>query len=156
MCVTWPKFWFSCWLLLVIQWLLLVSARYLVITGGYCSLLVVTAHYRSLLLVLTFSMNVNKLELTVLQSTIPSSSLKIGTRSSKPFPQGDIGTRFRDFKGIIVRRFYHARVNGLACKIYERSEHFHPPLGVVLFHDTRSNNSRSSDARFLHKLSKWV
>ena len=44
---------------------LVVTARYLVITtgncslaGGYCSLLVVTARYRSLLLVPTFSMHV--------------------------------------------------------------------------------------------------
>ena len=45
------------WLLLVNCWLLLVTARYLVFIGGYCSLLVVTARYRSLLLVPTFSMN---------------------------------------------------------------------------------------------------
>ena len=43
---------------------LVVTGRYLVITagdcslpGGYCSLMVVTARYRSLLLVPTFSMN---------------------------------------------------------------------------------------------------
>ena len=43
---------------------LVVTARYLVVTarcwplpGGYCSLLVVTARYHSLLLVSTFSMN---------------------------------------------------------------------------------------------------
>ena len=36
---------------------LVVTARYLVVTVGYCSLLVVTARYRSLLLVPTFSMN---------------------------------------------------------------------------------------------------
>ena len=36
---------------------LVVTARYLAVTGGYCSLLVITARYRSLLLVLTFSMN---------------------------------------------------------------------------------------------------
>ena len=36
---------------------LVVTARYLVVTGGYCSLLVVTARYRPLLLVPTFSMN---------------------------------------------------------------------------------------------------
>ena len=36
---------------------LVVTARYLVITSGYCLLLVVTAHYHSLLLVPTFSMN---------------------------------------------------------------------------------------------------
>ena len=35
---------------------LVVTARYLVFTGGYCSLLAVTARYRSLLLVPTFSM----------------------------------------------------------------------------------------------------
>ena len=34
-----------------------VTARYVVVTGGYCSLLVVTACYRSLLLIPTFSMN---------------------------------------------------------------------------------------------------
>ena len=37
---------------------LVVTARYLVVTGGYCSLLVVTARYRSLLLVPILSMNV--------------------------------------------------------------------------------------------------
>ena len=37
---------------------LAVTARYLVITGGYCLLLVVTAHYRSLPLIPAFSMNV--------------------------------------------------------------------------------------------------
>ena len=57
MCVTWPLFWFSWWLLLVSYWFLFVTALYLVVTGGYCSLLVVTARYRSLLLVPTFSMN---------------------------------------------------------------------------------------------------
>ena len=43
---------------------LVVTARYLMVTTGYCALLVVTArylavtaHYRSLLLVPTFSMN---------------------------------------------------------------------------------------------------
>ena len=41
------------WLLVVTWWLLLV-------TGGYCSLLVVTARYRSLLLVPTFTMNGQK------------------------------------------------------------------------------------------------
>ena len=41
----------------VTWWLLLVTARYLVVTGGYCSLLVATVCYRSLLLVLTFSVN---------------------------------------------------------------------------------------------------
>ena len=46
------------WLILpVTKWLLIVTARYLVATGGYCLLLVVTACYRSLLLVPTFSMN---------------------------------------------------------------------------------------------------
>ena len=35
-------------------------ARYLVVTTGYCSLLVVTARYRSLLPVPTFSMNLAK------------------------------------------------------------------------------------------------
>ena len=34
-----------------------VTARYLMVNAGYCSLLVVTARYRSLLLVPTFSMN---------------------------------------------------------------------------------------------------
>ena len=43
------------WLLLVTQWLLLVTAGYLVVTGGYCSLLVVNARYRSLVLVPNFS-----------------------------------------------------------------------------------------------------
>ena len=42
------------WLLLVTCWLLLVT---LMVTGGYCLLLVVTAHYRLLLLAPTFSMN---------------------------------------------------------------------------------------------------
>ena len=49
----------------VIWIFLLVAARYLMVTacycsllGGYCSLPVVTARYRSLLLVPTFSMNV--------------------------------------------------------------------------------------------------
>ena len=37
---------------------LVVTARYLVVTGGYFSLLVVTACYRSLMLVPTFSMNI--------------------------------------------------------------------------------------------------
>ena len=37
-----------------------VTARYLVVTGVYCSLLVVTACYQSLLLVPTFSMNEKK------------------------------------------------------------------------------------------------
>ena len=36
---------------------LVVTARYLVVTSGYCSLLVVTARYRSLGLIPTFSMN---------------------------------------------------------------------------------------------------
>ena len=36
---------------------LVVTARYLVVTGAYCLLLVVTARYQSLLLVPTFSMN---------------------------------------------------------------------------------------------------
>ena len=45
------------WLLLVTSWLLLVTAGYLVVTAGYCWLLVVTARYRSLLLVPTFTMN---------------------------------------------------------------------------------------------------
>ena len=36
---------------------LVITARYQVVIGGHCSLLVVTAHYRSLLLVSTFSMN---------------------------------------------------------------------------------------------------
>ena len=36
---------------------LVVTARYLMVTTGYCSLLVVTARYRSLLLVPNFSMN---------------------------------------------------------------------------------------------------
>ena len=35
----------------------MVTARYLVIAGAYCSLLAVTARYRSLLLVPTFSVN---------------------------------------------------------------------------------------------------
>ena len=34
---------------------LVVTTRYLVVTGGYCPLLVVTARYRWLLLVPTFS-----------------------------------------------------------------------------------------------------
>ena len=37
---------------------LVVTARYQAVTGGCCSLLVVTARYRSLLLVPNFSMNV--------------------------------------------------------------------------------------------------
>ena len=37
-----------------------VTARYLVVTGGYHLLLVVTARYRSLLLIPTFSMNGKK------------------------------------------------------------------------------------------------
>ena len=37
---------------------LVVTTRYLVVTAGYCSILVVTARYRLLLLVPTFSMNV--------------------------------------------------------------------------------------------------
>ena len=37
---------------------LAVTARYLVITAGYCLLLVVTARYRSLPLIPAFSMNV--------------------------------------------------------------------------------------------------
>ena len=36
---------------------LVVTARYLMVTTCYCSLLVVTARYRSLLLVPTFSIN---------------------------------------------------------------------------------------------------
>ena len=36
---------------------LVVIACYLVVTGGYCSLLVVTARYRSLLLIPIFGMN---------------------------------------------------------------------------------------------------
>ena len=36
---------------------LVVTACYLMVTGCYCSLLVITARYRSLLLVPTFSMN---------------------------------------------------------------------------------------------------
>ena len=36
---------------------LVVTARYFVVTGGYCLLLVVTACYRTLLLLPTFSMN---------------------------------------------------------------------------------------------------
>ena len=39
---------------------LVVTARCLVVTGGYCSLLMVAARYRSLLLVPTFSMNAGK------------------------------------------------------------------------------------------------
>ena len=42
---------------------LVVTACYLVVTGGYCSLLMVTARYGSLLLAPTFSMNVNKLRI---------------------------------------------------------------------------------------------
>ena len=51
------------WLLLVTQWLLVVTARYLLVTDGYCSLLVFTARYRSLLLVPTFSMNEETIEI---------------------------------------------------------------------------------------------
>ena len=36
---------------------LVITARYLVVTGGYCSLLAVIAHYRLLLLVPNFRMN---------------------------------------------------------------------------------------------------
>ena len=36
---------------------LVVTPRYRVVTAGYCSLLLITARYRSLLLVPTFSMN---------------------------------------------------------------------------------------------------
>ena len=39
---------------------LVVTAAYLMVTGCYCSLLVITARYRSLLLVPTFSMNAFK------------------------------------------------------------------------------------------------
>ena len=38
---------------------LVVTACYLMVTTGYCSLLVVTVRYRSLLIVPTFSMNVS-------------------------------------------------------------------------------------------------
>ena len=51
----------SNWCYLAVIWIfrgyLVVTARYLVITRGYCSLLVVTARCRSLLLVPTFNMN---------------------------------------------------------------------------------------------------
>ena len=40
-----------------------VTARYLLVTDGYCSLLVFTARYRSLLLVPTFSMNEETIEI---------------------------------------------------------------------------------------------
>ena len=36
---------------------LVVTARYLVVIGGYCSLMVASGRYRSLLVVPTFSMN---------------------------------------------------------------------------------------------------
>ena len=62
-----------------------------------------------------------------------SSSMKIATSSSNPFPQGDLWTRFHNIKGIIVREFYHARVKELACEIYERSKSFHSPLGLPAF-----------------------
>ena len=42
----------------------MVSARYLVVTDGYCSFLVLTARYRSLLLVPTFSVKVHKKHFT--------------------------------------------------------------------------------------------
>ena len=65
---------------------------------------------------------------------ILSSSLKIATSSSKPIPQGDLGTRFHDIKGIIVWGFYHAREKEVAFEIYERSNHFHSaPLGLTAF-----------------------
>ena len=38
--------------------ILVVTPRYVVVTGGYCTLLVVADRYRLLLLVPTFSMNV--------------------------------------------------------------------------------------------------
>ena len=44
---------------------LAVTVRYLVATAGYCWLMVVTARYRSLLLVPNFSMNAFKCELSV-------------------------------------------------------------------------------------------
>ena len=46
----------ACYLAVILIFLL-VTARSLMVTTCYCSLLVVTAHYRSLLLVPNFSMN---------------------------------------------------------------------------------------------------
>ena len=65
----------------------------------------------------------NKLRIdnnSINRQCIPSSSLKIGTSSSKRFHQASLGTRFHDIIGIIARGFYHGKVNGLACENYER------------------------------------
>ena len=48
---------------------LMVSVSYCTLLGGYCSFLVVIARYRSLLLVPTFSMNVTRIENSILSNT---------------------------------------------------------------------------------------
>ena len=48
---------------------LVVSVSYCSLLGGYCSFLVVIARYRSLLLVPTFSMNVTRIENSILSNT---------------------------------------------------------------------------------------
>ena len=55
------NFYFLGGYLVVTTCYLVFTARYLVVTSGYCSLLVVTARYHSLLFVPTFSMNASKL-----------------------------------------------------------------------------------------------
>ena len=54
------NFYFRGGYLVVTAWYLVVTACYVVVTGGYCSLLVVTTHYRSLLLVPTFSFSLHQ------------------------------------------------------------------------------------------------
>ena len=79
---------------------------------------------------------INKLRIyntSINRQYILSSSLIITTSSSKPFPQGGLWTRLHNFKAIMVRGFYHARVKELACKIYERSKRCHSSLGLPAF-----------------------
>ena len=77
--------------------------------------------------------------MTILQSTVnvfPLHHWKL-PNSSKPFPQGSLGTWFLDIKGIIVTSSYHAMVNKLACEIYELSERCHSPFGLPGFAKVR-------------------
>ena len=102
------------------------------------------------------SIRINKLRIdntSISCQCIPFHYSKIAISSSKLFSQADLGTGFRNFKGIIVRESYQTRVNGLARErasyerdSFERPERFHSPLEIVLFHNTESNNSQSNHA----------
>ena len=71
---------------------LVVTARYLVVTtgycslpGGYCSLLVVTARYRSLLLVVSFSMNAISYQEIIFHISVSACSFCFHSCIGRPF-----------------------------------------------------------------------